>query len=113
MTASNLHMYHLAHEMILDHLSPCAQFAHRSMSELFRHLFSSLLVAWLQDRSIHRNLDNISYHHEVYPSHQAGALMSSVVLASLSKFVATRRSRVASSSSCSGDQPSSSSARVS
>jgi hypothetical protein len=54
--------------MIRDHLSPCAQFANRSMSELFRHLFSSLLVESLHDRSTLLELDNCSSHCEVYLS---------------------------------------------
>ena len=47
------------------------------------------------------------------PCYQADALTNSLLLCSLNRSVATRRSRVASSASCSGVQPSSSSARLS
>ena len=69
MTASNLHMYNLAHEMILDHLSPCAQFANRSMSELFGHVFSRCVFL-----SLLWKLTN-----------QAGVLSNSLVFFSLSR----------------------------
>jgi hypothetical protein len=39
------------------------------VSELFSHLFSSLLVERLQDRSILLNLEKRSSHREVYPGH--------------------------------------------
>src|SRR5437763_14578222 len=47
--------------MILDHLSPHAQFANGSMSGVFRHLFPSLLVERLQGRSVHLNSHTLSH----------------------------------------------------
>ncbi len=90
----------------------------------FEHALDKLLLGGKREALIDEWERRIVAYHEgghalvaaVLPDvdpDQADALTNSLLLSSLNRSVATRRSNAASSASCSGDQPSSSSARLS